>query len=265
MLFLCALVFAVRLAGPAPAAPLGLSLALEGTTKVRVTLSGPAADLAPGPFQGFLSLNGSAAELPVAGTVVKADERWLLPFTLAFADVPADWADRSQAGGFTYRLRSTGPATATAGGSSPREWKGSRGWKDVELEGSRDAMSEYLVLDDVVLTHVSLLSSEAEARLTIRNPFAFPLKIASTEYVLFADGREVGSGETQGMMLHASQKNHLTLPIDVDHGELLAAAGGAVVSGGNVHVELKGKLVVRLKGGDVAVPLALSGNLSGAS
>src|SRR5206468_1739548 len=98
----------------------------------------------------------------------------------------------------------------------------------------------------VALTDVSLLSSEATARVTVRNPFAFPLKIAAMDYVLFADGREIGSGRTQGMILHPSQKNALSLPIDVDHGELLAAAGGAVVSGGDVAVQIKGRIVVRL-------------------
>jgi hypothetical protein len=67
------------------------------------------------------------------------------------------------------------------------------------------------------------------------------------------------------MILHASQKNLLRLPIDVDHGALLGAAGGALVSGGDVPVQLKGRLVVRLKGGDVALPIALSGNLSDVS
>jgi len=51
----------------------------------------------------------------------------------------------------------------------------------------------------------------------------------------------------------------------VDHGELLSAAGGALVSGDDVAVRLTGRLVVRLKGGDLSVPLALSGNLSDAS
>ena len=128
------------------------------------------------------------------------------------------------------------------------------------MDGSRDTMNEFVALDDVALTDVSLLSSEASARASVRNPFAFPLKIAQMTYTLFADGHEVGSGSTQG--LHPAQKNVLTLPIDVDHAALLAAAGGAVVSGGDVAVKLTGRLVVRLKGGDVAIPIALSGNLS---
>jgi len=248
---------ALRIAAPAPSAPIDFTIAPQDTKSLRVTLSGPAADLPAGPFKGVIALNGSASEMTVAGTVVRAGDRWQLPVSVRFADVPADWADRFRPDGFSYRLRETGGAS--------REWTGSRTWKDVALEGGRDMYSEFGALDNVSLTNVSLLSSEAQARVSVLNPFAFPLKIASTEYVLYAEGREIGSGQTQGMLLHPGQKNTLTLPIDVDHGALLAAAGGAVLSGGEVAVRLDGKLVLRLKGGDVAVPFALSGHLSGGS
>lgn len=253
MTSLALLLFVLRMA-PAPPAPLGFTLAVHGQTELRVTLSGPAAELAPGPFKGSIAINGSASELPVAGTVTHAGGQFLLAVVVRYADVPADWADRFRADGFTYRLR---PA-----GGPAREWTGTRRWKDVEVDGSRDTMAEFVALDDVALTDVSLLSSEASARLSVRNPFAFPLKIAQMTYTLFADGSEVGSGSTQGLILHPAQKNVLALPIDVDHAALLSAAGGAVVSGGDVAVKLTGRLVVRLKGGDVAIPISLSGNLS---
>jgi len=236
---------------PAPASPVHFTLAIAGETSIRVTLSGTG-DVPGGAFQGTIAINGSPAELPLSGTVERAGKEWKLPVTVRYADVPADWADRFRPESFTYRLRS----------ASGREWSGSARWQDVELEGSREAAEEYVKLDDVTLSNVSLLSSEANAQVTVRNPFSFPLRIASTQYTLFANGREVGSGRTQGMILHAAQKNRLALPIDVDHSELLSAAGGALVSGGDVAVRLQGRLVVRLKGGDVTVPLALSGHLS---
>ena len=255
MAALALLALVLRMAEPSPAAPpVHFTLAVSGETTIRVTLSGTG-DVPGGPFRGTITVNGSPADLPLAGTVERAGKEWKLPVSVRYADVPADWADRFQPEGFAYRLRS----------ASGREWTGSCRWHDVELEGSRDAAEEFLKLDDVSLTSVSLLSSEARAQVTVRNPFAFPLKIASTEYTLYADGREVGAGRTQGLILHERQKNVLALPIDVDHSELLAAAGGAMLSGGDVAVKLTGRLVVRLKGGDVAVPLALSGHLSDAS
>jgi LEA14-like dessication related protein len=64
------------------------------------------------------------------------------------------------------------------------------------------------------------------------------------------------------LILRGGRKNILRLPIAIDHASLLSAAGKAAVAGGEAAVRLKGKLVLRLKGGDVAVPLDLSGHLS---
>src|SRR5262249_14387327 len=150
-LALLALVF--RLADPTPAAtPVRFTVAISGETSVRVTLSGTG-DVPGGPFQGSISVNGSAAELPLSGTVERTSKEWKLPATVRYADVPADWADRFRPDGFTYRLRS----------ASGREWSGSAHWQDVEVEGSHDAAEEFVKLDDVALTNVSLMSSEAQA------------------------------------------------------------------------------------------------------
>lgn len=240
------------------AGALGFSVGVEADNRVRVTISGPAAELAPGAFRGAIALNGSSAELPISGTVTHAGVRFELPVTTRYADVPADWADRFSARTFTYKL-------AGSTGGAPRTWNGSADWKDVEIEGDRDVLSHFMALEDVRLTNLSLLSSEAQARLAIRNPFSFDLKIAETEYTLSVEGRVIGEGGTRGMIVHAAQRNLLDLPIELDHGELLSAAGQALLAGGDVEVRLQGRLVVRLKGGDLVVPLNLSGRLTDAS
>jgi LEA14-like dessication related protein len=255
---MCALAL-LLLALPASSAPLTLALRVEGVKELRATISGAAADLPAGPFRGSVSLNGSSAEMPVVGTVVHSDGRWRLPLSVRYSDVPADWADRFRPETFTYRLR------GAVSGGAPREWTGTRAWKDIEVESDRDSGADFLQLEDVRLTELSLLSSEAEAQLAVRNPFGFPLKIAQTQYSLIVNGREVGEGSTLGMILHPSQENVLALPIEIDHAGLLSAAGSALLSGGEVAVRLRGRLVIRLKGGDLTVPLDLSGHLTDAS
>jgi LEA14-like dessication related protein len=250
-------VLAVLLALPA-ASPVGFSLRPEGERELRVTLSGAESELAPGAFRGSIAINGSPAEMPIAGTVTHAGGKWLLPVTIRFADVPADWADRFQPVAFTYRLKG-------GVGGAVREWAGSRAWKDVEVDGNRETLAGFRALDGVTLTSLSLISSEAQAEVSLRNPFAFDLRIAETRYTLTADGSVVGSGETRGMILHANRKNTLDLPIEIDHGDLVSAAGSALFSGGDVAVRIDGRIVVRLKGGDVPIPLHLSGNLRDAS
>lgn len=220
------------------------------------TVSGKAGEIGPGPFRGTLSLNGSAASVPVSGRSASAGASWRLPLTLRYADVPADWADRFQPATLQYDLRGGVP------GHPPVAWSGTRRWDAIAVEGDRDAVSRFVSLRTLEVVELSLLESEARALVAVRNPFAFPLKVASSRYRLWANDREVGAGDTRGMLLRASQVNILSLPISLDHGALLGAAGRAVVSRGEVAARLRGTLTIRLPRGDVPVPLDLSGALS---
>ncbi len=248
---------ALALAAAPAGGPLKFAVQLAGEQEARATISGPEAALGAGPFRGSLAINGSSAELPVSGTVTHADGRWRLPVVVRYADVPAAWMDGFRTDTFTYRLRG-----AVAGGP-PREWAGTQPLRDVEVAGG-DA-DRFLSLEHVRLTEMSLLSSEAVGDLAILNPLGFDLRIAEARYVLFAEGEPVGDGAARGMILHAGQRNRLSLPIEIDHASLLAAAGQALVAGGDVAVRLKGQLILRLKGGDLVVPLDLSGRLTDAS
>ena len=239
------------------APPSSLSVRVVDEQRARVTISGTGSDMPAGPFQGSVTVNGSEAALPVSGTVVRAGAKWSLPIDVSFAKIPADWAERVRPDSFSCRLQ------GSAGGAS-KEWSESGNWKDVEVE-AEGVQEKFLSLRDVRLTEMTLTSSEGVAELAIRNPFSFPLKIAETEYTLLAEGREVGNGATRGLLLHPTQMNVLTLPVEIDHASLISAAGKALLSGGDVRVELNGRLVVRLKGGDVSVPLHLTGHLTDAT
>jgi LEA14-like dessication related protein len=132
----------------------------------------------------------------------------------------------------------------------------------VSVEGEKETASRFVRLVSLDLTHFSLLESEARAVVSVRNPFSFPLKVAGASYRVFADGSEVGSGQTQGLVLHPRQENPLDFPIEIEHGPMLAAAGSALASGGQIDGRLRGRLTVRLAGGDIEVPLDLSGKFS---
>jgi LEA14-like dessication related protein len=235
--------------------PLRFSVAVSGTTDVRVTVTGPEADLPAGPFRGSFSVNGSTAEVPISGVVTHADGKFRLPATVRYADLPEAWTEGFNTETFTYRLRGTG--------ANPREWTGTQAFGEVEVEG--EEADRFVALQNVRLTEMSLLSSEGVGELMIVNPLGFDVRIAEATYALFAEGEPVGEGSTRGLILRGRHKNTLNLPIAIDHASLLSAAGKAVAGGGEVAVRLKGRLVLRLKGGDVAVPLDLSSRLSGLS
>ena len=221
-----------------------------------VVLSGAKPAASAGVFSGSVSLNGSSLEVPVTGLARVSGERLELSVKMRYRDVPEDWIKRFRASDFDYRLR------GRVVGGSPVEWSGTRRWDQVEVEKREDAASGFVRLTSIQLTEFSLFESAARADVTVRNPLAFPLKLASTRYRLLANGREVGSGATGEMILRPGQETTLNLPIDLDHGQLLAAAGSALGSGGDIEGRLRGALLVRLPGGDIPVPIDLSGRFS---
>lgn len=220
------------------------------------TLVGPARGARGGAFSGRLSINGSPVEIPVSARAEASGDRLRLPVTLRYADVPSDWANRFHPQTFDYKL-----SGRTAGGGAV-DWSGTARWDDVGVEGERETMRRFLRLASVEVTDVSFTESRAQAVVTVRNPFAFPLTIASTRYRLTSGARVVGTGHTRGMLLRPRQESTLLLPVEVDHGQLLGAAGSGILGGGSLPARLSGTLTVRLPRGDVPVPLDLSGQLS---
>jgi LEA14-like dessication related protein len=251
------LLFAALAAVAAPAAaPLSISLQADGTDGLVAVLTGDAEGAPAGEFVGTISVNGSAATLPVRAEAERAGDRLRVPAAVKYAEVPADWADRFRPGAFDYRVR------GIVAGRDRVEWSGSLPWNAVGVHGDRELASRFVRLVTLELTRFSLIESEARASVAVRNPFAFPLKLSSARYRLYANGREVGSGETGGLLLHPKQENRLDFPIDIAHGSLLAAAGSALASGGRIEGRLAAELTVRLPGGDIAVPLDLTGDLA---
>ena len=226
---------------------------LEAAT---VILSRAQPGASAGTFTGSLSLNGSSSEVPVTGLARVSGERLELSVKMRYRDVSEDWIRRLRHSDFDYRLR------GRVAGGSPVEWSGTRRWDQVEVEEREDTTSGFVKLVSIQLTEFSLLESAARADFTVRNPFVFPLKLASASCRLFANGREVGTGAAGETILRPGQETMLKVPIDLDHGELLAAAGSALRSGGDVDGRLRGTLVVRLPFCDIPVPLDLSGRFS---
>jgi LEA14-like dessication related protein len=237
--------------------PVEIDIRPGPTETFAATLVGSAPGVGAGTFVGRISVNGSPAELPVqARAESSGNGRLRLPLTLRYAEIPQDWANRFRAERFDYRL------SGRVGQSSSVEWAGTARWDAVGVEGERETVGRFVRLVTVEVTDVSLLSSDARAVLSVRNPFSFPLTIASSRYRVTADGRLLGSGSTRGILLRPRQLNTVLLPLGVEHAALISAAGGAVLSGEGVPARLEGSLAVRLPGGDVAVPIDLAGRVS---
>lgn len=240
---------------PAVAPPLEVAIDPRPGEFFTATFSFSASGLPPGQFRGSVALNGSPAEVPLAGRGEKIGGRTRLRATLRYADVPAGWLNRCRQDSFDYRLQ------GEVEGSARVSWSGTMRWDQVTVERGGEAVSRFARLASLELTALSLGRSEGRAVLEVENPFSFPIEIAGASYDLRVHGRSVGGGAARGSVLRAKRRDFLELPFTVDHGRFLAAAGSAWAAGAELDAELRATLTLRLVSGELSIPVTLRGRM----
>lgn len=253
LLFLLSLALAP--AAPVRGSAVGVEIDPSPGDTFAVTFTGPGGNVPGGEFRGRVSAYGSAVELPVAGHATRSGGGLRITTRLRYADLPEDWGARVRPDGLDFRLRG-------AVGNVPIEWNGRLPWGAVGVAAEEETAARFLSLKEIEMTSLSPASSRGVARLEVVNPFAFPLRIASSQYRIEASGHPIGDGSTRGLLLRARRSSTLDFPIRVDHSQLIAAAGSAFLMSGEIDARLVGSLTVRLPAGDFPVPLDLSGRIS---
>ncbi len=235
----------------------GVEIDPSAGDSVTVAFTGPAGNVLAGEFRGRVSAYGSAVELPVSGRAERTRAGLRIRARIRYADLPEDWGSRVRPDVVVFRLQG-------AVGSVAVDWNARLTWDAVEVarKGDEEALGRFLSLKEIEMTSLSPASSRGVARLEVVNPFAFPLKIASSQYRIEASGRQIGDGSTQGLLVRALRPSTLDFPFRVEHTQLIAAAGSALFRSGEIDARLVGSLTVRLPGGDFRVPLDLAGKIS---
>jgi LEA14-like dessication related protein len=253
--FLCAVIAMAPTAGHA-ASPYSIEIDPSPGETLTAIVSGPAASTPSGEFRGRVSLYdfGTPREMAVAGRAERRGGALGVTMRIRYADLPEEWGVRFRPDGFDFHLRGS-----VAG--APLDWRGRLPWTEVAVSAGEDVASRFVSLKDVELSSLSPAGSRGVAHISVVNPFNFPLRIASTTYGVEASGREIGRGATRGLLLRPRRASTLDFPVELDHSQLLAAAGSAFLMGGDVDARLHGSITIRLPGGDVRVPFDLAGRI----
>ena len=130
-----------------------------------------------------------------------------------------------------------------------------------DLVAPASAVSTFAVFSGARLAGLSLKKAEGEATVAVFNPAGFDLLVEEIRYELYAGSRLLFSGTRRLVRLHARRANEVTLPLDVRHADLLAAAGTAVSSGGTIPARLAAKVTIKAGGGRVTIPVDQSGTV----
>ena len=210
-------------------------------------------------LKGSFSVSGSAG-IPVDGNVAPRPEggcavRFDVPFSsvgpevLAKAKQPAvEWSLGGELSG------KGNPRRVTWAGSVPRE--------AVRLTESISAtLSRFVRVREVSVGNLGFGGSMVTVDLEILQPLSLDLRIADASYELVVAGTVVASGNQGNFLLHGRRKNMLQLPVNLDHGGLLAAVGKVAWSG-SVKGMLSGVAKLRVPAGDLDFPFEFPVTLS---
>lgn len=240
------------------AARLACAQEIHGTVEADgfVAVFSDAIEGAPsGPFSGLLSLNKSGTEIPVKGTAQSSPKRVQVTLKVKYSTVPEDWFNRFRISDFDYRLH------GKIAGSRNVDWSGTKTYRQVEVETRDNGAADFVRVNSVALTQLTATDIAAYGKVSILNPMSFPLTLASTDFHASVKGRAIGSGSSKSMTLHPGW-NALSVPIDLDQKEILAAAGAALKSPSNLQARLQGTIVVHMPAGDVTAPIDVTGAVS---
>ncbi|KAA0254832.1 LEA type 2 family protein [Acidobacteria bacterium ACD] len=111
------------------------------------------------------------------------------------------------------------------------------------------------------LSGLGLAESTGEARAFVYNPFGFPLDVRSLSYSLWLGERRVVTGELRGIRLHPARENEVRIPLRALNSDLVAAAGQAVLAGGELDGELMAQVELKAGRDGVTFPLKLPGKV----
>ena len=257
----------VGLAGPAfttPALAVSAGRALDvtgvlvgpiGSEQVGLTLvlSPKAAGRCTGTARGTLALFGAPGKSPVAGALGRGRYGCELPLSVPYAAIPATALGRARLDAVELGFQGEVQDGASR---RPVDWNGFVPRGAVGLtESMRVTLRRFVEVPDLHLGGVGFARTTVTADVVVKMPLHFGLRIVEARCDVEVNGRKVASGGREKFILHPRTENRLAIPITVENGALIAAAGQTSVTGGKVEGRLTGHARVRLPGGDVDFPV----------
>lgn len=120
------------------------------------------------------------------------------------------------------------------------------------------ASVDFLRFAGARLTQVSLTQTSGEAKIVLYNPLSFVVPVREVRYELHAGGRRLAAGSKKAVRLRPRQEAVVTLPITAANVDLAAAAGSALLSKGVVDGRLLGAITVKVRSGDLTIPVDMA-------
>lgn len=247
-----------------PAGPpiVGLRIGPIGAEKMDVALLlAPAvAGKCAGQFRGNLTFFDAPPGAPLAGTLSPGAGGCELAGSISWAALSGEAIGKARADVLTVRVQGD---RIEAGKTRKVDWGATVPRAAVQLtESMRVTLRRFTKPPEIHLGGLGVKTTTVNADVEVLSPLRFNLKVVEARCDVETNGKHVASGLKEKFLVYGGRTNKIQLPIVVNNGAALAAAGSTLMKGGKVDGRLTGLARLRLPGGDVDFPIEFPVKLS---
>lgn len=227
---------------------------------IAMLLAPAAAGRCSGRVSGSISLYDVPVTSPMAATLGPGLATCELATTIPWSGLGPKVLDKARGDAVAIRVRGE-----RADGAKPQkvDWAAVLPRAQIELtEPMKTTLRRFVRASDIRLGQMGLKATTVQAGVAINSPLHFDVNVVEAQYTLEINGSVVASGTRHAFVVAAGRATQVELPVTVNHGALLSAAGSTLLKRGKVEGRLTGVARLRLAGGDVEFPLELPVDLS---
>lgn len=213
-----------------------------------------------GHVRGTVTFFDASPGASMAGPLVPGPEGCQVSAPISYDAFSVEAIGRAR--GDVLEVRFVGERTGQ-GKSQGIDWKASVPRAAVQLtESMRVTLRRFTKSPEIHLGGLGVKTTKVNADVELFVPLRFNLKVIEVRCEVEVNGKNVASGEKEKFIVYGGRANRIRIPVSVNNGAVLSAAGSALVKGGKVDGKMTGLARLRLPGGDVDFPLEFPVKLS---
>ncbi len=252
----------IPLAPPAGPTIVGLRIGPIGAEKMDVALllAPSVAEKCSGQFRGNLTFYDAPPGAPLAGTFSQGAAGCELAGSVSWEALSGEAIGKARGDVLTVRVQ----GERIDGGKARKvDWGAPVPRAAVGLtESMKVTLRRFTKAPEIHLDGLGMKTTTVNADVEVLSPLRFNLKVVEARCEVEANGRAVASGGKEKFLVYGGRANKIQIPIAVNNGAAVAAAGSTLMKGGKVDGKLTGHARLRLPGGDVDFPIEFPVKLS---
>jgi hypothetical protein len=220
---------------------------------VALLLAPSVAEKCSGPFRGNLTFYDVPPGAPLTGTLSQGAGGCELAGPISWEALSGEAIGKARGDVLTVRVL----GERIEGGKSRKvDWRADLPRAAVGLaESMKVTLRRFTKAPEIHLGGLGVKTTTVNADVEVLSPLHFNLKVVEARCEVETNGEAVASGVKEKFLVYGGRSNKIQIPVVVNNGAAIAAAGSTLMKGGKVEGKLTGLARLRLPGGDVDFPI----------